>query len=815
MIAIKRNNNTTSSTGNKLLKKAKIESLPKNIRDSIPFRGAMPNGIIETKAGTFTKTYPLKDINFQLAPLNEQMTTFNRFSEILKSFDEHTRWQFTIFNHKVPKKETLENIRIKPMRDGLNKYREEMNRFRVKRLQEGSNSIKRDKFLTVAIDDVNAEHAASVLRRIDSEVSNQLQKIVGVDTRPMSTMKRLETLYNIYNQDTDYRFDVTDFDEKDSLSLKDIEKQGISIKDVIGPSIMNFTPMNYFCLGDTYARVFYLDKVGNVVKSSYLSDLSDISGNLIISLNAEKLPQDEAQKLAKGRVLEIESQIAEIKRKSRRDNDDPYISASLERKKENAYEVEKDVNARNQNIIFMSMFVCIFADSKEQLDDLTSQVRSVARKHSCPLRTIGLGQQEPAFNSCLPLCRNDMFFDLFFTTETASVFIPFSSEVINQKNSIYYGTNALSKSMILYDRLTGSNYNGLVFGGSGSGKSFFVKYEIACVHLSMPKAQIFVVDPSNEYQKLCTAFNGSVIKLAPGSNIYINPLDLDLGAKDEEMDPVTMKADFVLSMLEIMNSERKLDPACRSIVDRCIRKIYKPYIAAINERTDGVTCDPSIAPTLCDLYQELRNMDNVYADQLADILEIYAVGSLNTFAHRTNVKTEAKMVVYDIQSLGSGMRELGLYICLSDIWNRTIANRKKGIYTWSYYDEFHLLLRSSLTTEFVLKIWKMIRKWYGVPTGILQNTSDLLRDESTQNIINNTEFVVMKQSKPLDIQNLQVLFELSDSQLTYISNGNKKSGLIYMGKTTVPFTLDFPKNTKLFELMDTTEDKKNNISLQK
>lgn len=801
---------TKSNIASNTLKKAKIEALPKNVRDSIPFRSAMPNGIIETSSGVFTKSYHLKDVNFQLAPHDEQEAIYSNFMDFLNSFDENTKWQFTIFNHRVPKRETLEQIRIKPQRDGLNKYRDELNQFKAKGLKEGSNSIVRDKYLTVSIEDMNAEHAAAILRRVDANVNDGLKKITNEDTYPMSTMKRLELLYNIYNQDTDYRFGVSEFDKKDSISLKDIEKQGLSIKDYVGPGNigMDFSQFKHFKIGETYARVFYLHRVGKYVDSTYLSDIAEISSNMLISVNAEKMNSVEASRLAKKRVEEIEYQISQIKLKSKRNNEEAYISPTLERQKANAYEVENDINSRNQNVFFMSMFVCIFTDTKEELEDITKQVKTVSEKNNCPLRIVGFRQQEPAFNSCLPLCRNEMFFDLFFTTESAAVFIPFATPVLNQKDAVYYGNNMLSHSMIFHNRLSNDNYNALIFGASGSGKSFIAKYEMNTVHLSTTNSQCFVVDPSREYIENCLNFKGSVIKLAVGNNVFINPLDLDISAKDSDFDPITTKVDFVLSMLKIMNGNQRLEAPCRSLVDRCIRKLYKPYLAAMRERTDGVTCDPSIAPTLCDLYQELNSIDNIYASQLAGILELYTVGSFSTFAHRTNIVTDARMIVYDIQGLGEEMWELGLFVCLNDIWNRTIENRKKDIYTWSYFDEFHLLLKSPETTAFVLKIWKMFRKWYGVPTGILQNTTDLLRDEDTQNIINNTSFVIMKKSKKLDAANLQVIFGLSDSQVSYLNSSDRKVGLLYNGNVTVPFKLDFPTDTKLFKAMD-TEGKNN------
>lgn len=792
----------------KLQEKAKIESLPKNVRDSIPFRGVTSNGIIETYYGTFTKSYKLKDVNFQIAPPNEQATIYSYFMELLNSFAETTKWQFNIFNHKIAKRETIENIRILPQRDGLNRYRQEMNKILLDNLTEGNNSITQEKFLTVAIEDENIEHASATLRRIDSEISSRIKKITKQETPPLKTVDRMKLLYEIYNQDSDYRFSTGIFNGKDEFSWQQIEKQGLSIKDAIGPSGINYGPKNYFQFGDTYGRVFYLDRVPKYLKTTFLSDIADIQSNMLISITSETTNQDKAVKLVKGRIAEIEGQISDTTKKNM---DNGYYGAGvnpeLDAARENARDLMKDITSRNQSIFFLSVCVCIFAGTKDELEETSKQLTSIAGRHMAPLKPL-LGDQEFGINTCLPLCRNDLMVDIMYTTESAAVFIPYNSQEINQKNAIFYGLNQTTKSMIICDRLTGSNYNGLIFGTSGSGKSFAAKCEMVSVLLNHPDAQVFVIDPQGEYYPLANALHGSRVIISPGSNIYINPLDLELSSDEEmETDPITMKADFVLSMLEIMmGKNRQVDPACRSIIDRCIRKIYRPYIEAMSKRTDGLTCDPSISPTLSDLYQELRMQGNSFSDQLADVLELYAIGSFNTFAHRTNVKINSRFVVYDTKSLGNGMKELGLHICINDIWNRMITNSRNHIYTWFYIDEFHILLQSQATTVFLKQVFKMARKWLGVPTGIMQNTEDLLRDADSRAIVNNTSFVLMLKEPLMDRQNLAELFGLSESQLEYITNSDPGSGLIYNGKVTLPFIYDFPKNTDLYALITTAHD---------
>ncbi len=793
----------------KMMTFAKIEKLPKDISSSLPFRGITPTGIIETYPGTFTKQYHLDDINFQMAPLDEQVTIFSNFEALVNSFSDTTKWEFTIFNHKVDKRETLKQIQFTPQNDGLNHYRQEMTGVLVDKLCEGNNSIAQDKFLTVSIKDENLDHAAETLRRVDKQVATGIKKITGHEVRPMRPMERLELLYNIYNQDYDYRFPIVEEykkrdGEKGAISLKDIEKQGISIRDVVGPPVFDYSPRDHFKLGNTYGRTMYLANVPASLTSDFIAEISDTQCNMLVSTTAESYNMEDATKLVKNRIADLEG---EKNQRSRSYAEAGYIGSSvspeLQQAVDGANEMLKDITKRNQKIIFMTMTITVFAETKELLDEFTKNIEQIATRQLCSIKTIH-GQQEFAFNTSLPLCRDDLYVDRMYTSETVSVFLPYKSIELNQKNSIFYGLNDNTKNMILYDRTSGPNYNGLIFGFSGSGKSFTAKLEMISVLLNHPDAQLFVIDPQGEYCDFCIAFGGSHIELMTGGTHFLNPLDLDLTSdKESGNDPIATKSDFVMSMLDFMATGHPINPAARSIVDRCVRRIYRPYVKAIQEREDGVTCDPSICPTLSDLYSELRLQNNELADEVNAYLESYAIGSFKTFARRTNIETNSKFVVYDMKKLSSGMRPLGLHICINDVWNRMMENSRYNIYTWFYIDEFHLLLSTESSAKFMKQIWKMARKWKGVPTGITQNTEEILNSEEARAIFLNTSFIIILFEQMMDRQNLQTLLNLSDSQLEIISEPNPGHGLLYNGRFIINFEYEFPENTDIFRLIQT------------
>lgn len=784
---------------------AKIDKLPKTLRDTVPFRGITQEGIIETRPGEYTKSYHLSDANFQIATGEEQTLMYSQYMDFLNSFDSNARWEVTIFNHEIDKVKTIKELRIKPQPDGLNKYRNEMNQIILGNLAKGSNSIVTDKYLTVSIKDQSDEHAARVLSRMDSEVNNRVKKMSGKATRPMNTQERLKLFYDIYNQDQDYRLYGGVF-RGDDIDLREVAKEGLSIKDIIAPAEGIEFKRDYFIMNQTYGAVFYLQKFPSTLSTNFIADLNDISATSLISVYYEPVGNDEAVKLVKNQMSLIEAEAARLQNRNAQNGLYVDLPQSLQSRQEAARDLMSDITARNQKLFFVTMTVAVFARSKEQLDDNIALIKSVASDHQAPLQLLK-GQQEFGMKNVLPLARNDLFVEKMCTTESAAVFIPYSQEMLSQKDAIFYGLSGSTGTMVLFNRLANDNYNGLIFGKSGSGKSFTAKCEMINVLLNHPDAQIFVIDPQGEYYPMAEALHGVCIDLYPGSGQFINPLDLDLS--DTETDPITMKSDFIISMLEIMLGKgRELDPICKSIIDRCITKIYESYMDNMKRRTDGVTLDKDACPTLTDLYLELRGQrESQAAQDMADILESYTTGNFNTFSRRTTVETDNRFVVYNIKRLGSGMQSLGLHICIQDVWNKMMANSKRNVWTWFYIDEFHILLDRENTRRYLKQIWKMARKWMGVPTGIMQNTEDLYRSEDGRAILNNTSFVIMLKSSLIDRQNLAELFNLSAIQVECINDGaDKGHGLLYTGTVTIPFGLDFPKKTELYKIMTTSND---------
>ena len=798
----KREVSTKTSIFGKKTTKAPKKPAPKTAQQTIPYDFVYKNGIIEVEPRLFSKSYLLNDVNFKIASLEEQANMFDSYGELLNMFDADTKLQITVFNRNVNKEEFKERVFLKLQNDGLDKYRIENNAILESKMNEGKNSVTREKYLTISIQANDIDEAAKRFQSLDSEISSHIRKINGSDTEPLKIEERLSVLHEIYNPGTELPLNsVGEVNGRivKAFNLEGLKLMGISSKDAIAPEYMQFNA-DYFMLGDKYCRSLFVDSLPTFLSTDFFTELVDISANMLTSIHFESVRQDKATKLLRNQMVNIDANVIEAQKRAIKSGYSPdLIPHEIKKAQEQANKIMEDITSKNQKLLLMSLLLTIYGDSLEDLNKNTEALKSVASKYLCSLKKLTY-QQEVAFNSCLPLGKNRTYIQRLLTTESASVFIPFSAQELSQNNGMYYGLNAVSKNLILFNRINSKNANGVILGTPGSGKSFSAKREIINVILGT-NDDVYIIDPEREYAPLAALFNGEVIRIAAGSNTYINPFDMDLNYADDD-DPITLKSDFIGSLCEtVIGGKYGLSPVQKTVIDRCVRQIYIPYRNML-EKT-GKTYDRDIAPTMDDFYRALLSQQEAEAHQLALALEIYCRGSLNTFAHRTNVNTNARFVVYDIKDIGTGMKEMGLQVCLDSIWNKITQNKGKKKRTWFYIDEFYLLTQTDSSAKFLQQIYKRARKWGGVPTGITQNVEDLLASKEARGIINNCDFIMMLNQSPLDRAELGAMLNISPAQMSYITNADAGQGLLYTGKFIIPFIDKFPSGNILFNAMTT------------
>lgn len=756
------------------------------------------DGIIEDDDGYFSKAYRFGDVNFETASSEEQKRIFFAYEELLNGIEDDMTMQVLIRNTKSESRlSTFEKFIYKPLRDSLNQHRTFMNRLIMDRIASGKNGLRQDKQIIFSVKADDTLRAKAVLDQTDLTVDSAMKRISGnLSAVPLDAAERLRTFFEIYNQDGEGQFEnIRRKDGTLGFSLKAMYKQHRTTKDVIAPGGFDFRERNYFRIGDTYGRSMFLSKVDIELKTEFLQSLANINTSSLISITYEPIPQQKVLKMVKRNTEALSEERNLVGEKF-----------ELKNALESSMDLWNELLNRKQRAFHVTVAITVFADTKQELDNVTRQVLAISKGSFAPIRTL-FARQEDGLNTCLPLGRNYIDERLLLTSESASVFLPFTSLELEMENGINYGMNLMTRNQVFCNRLYFRNYHEIIFGGSGSGKSASAKLEMLQVLMRSKQNCVYVIDPKGEYATFARQIGGEVVVIAPGTTTFLNPLDMDVTPVDG-VDALSTKADYVLGLVEIMQHGRELSAIEQSIIDRAVRIIYRGYLNHMELMSDDETTmdrDEAALPTLKDLYYALLEQPEPEARMLASSIEMYAAGSLTVFANRTTVDTKKRMVVYDIHLLGSGTKALGLYVCLNELINKTIENRRKDMWTWTYIDEMQYVMKSQIATRYLGNMWAILRAMNGVLTGILQNTNDILSSAEGRNILGNTNFILAMGLSHTDRMNLKEFLNLSSTEVKLLTDPREGTGLFCAGSLRIPVDnyIDENKHPELFGLINT------------
>ena len=372
----------------------------------------------------------------------------------------------------------------------------------------------------------------------------------------------------------------------------------------------------------------------------------------IVTMHIQSVDQNKAIKTIKHTITELDrSKIEEQKKAVRAGYDMDVLPSDLATYGRDAKALLKELQSQNERMFLVTFLVLNTGKTEQELETNVFQAVSIAQKHNCELCRLDF-QQEQGLMSSLPLADCQIEIQRGLTTSSTAIFVPFTTQELfdNGKESLYYGLNALSNNLIMVDRKKLKNPNGLILGTPGSGKSFSAKREI-CNAFLVTDDDIIIADPEAEYAPLVERLHGQVIHISPASTQYINPMDINSNYSEED-NPLALKADFVLSLCElVVGGKEGLQPVEKTVIDRCVHVIYRKYFE---------NPLPENMPLLEDLYNALLTQDEPEARHVAAALEIYVKGSLNIFNHHTNVDINNRIVCFDIKQLGKQLKKLGI-----------------------------------------------------------------------------------------------------------------------------------------------------------
>ena len=772
-------------------KERKQAKIPKTAQQSIPYKEIYKDGICQVDKKHFNKCIAFGDINYQLANNEDKTAAFGFWCDFYNYFDPNISLQISCMSQYANVREMQKTIDIPAQGDDFDDIREEYAGMLKTQLSKGNNGLQRKKYITFGIEAANLKDAKPKLERIETDIINNL-KAMGVAARPMTGFERLKLLYATFNEETQEPF---------VFSYDLIAETGLSTKDFIAPTSFDFRESKYFRMGKTVGAVSYLHILAPELSDKMLADFLDMDNSIIVNLHVQSIDQAKAIKKIKSKITDLDKmKIEEQKKAVRAGYDMDVLPSDLMTYGGEAKKLLEDLQSRNERMFLVTILIMNTATTRKKLDNILFQTAAIAQKYNCALKRLDF-RQEQGLMSSLPIGVNEIDIQRGLTTSATAVFVPFTTEELFQADeALYCGINAISNNMIMADRKLLKNPNGLILGTPGSGKSFSAKREMANAFL-ITKDDIIICDPEGEYSPLVNMLHGQVIKISPASHQYVNPMDINLNYSEDES-PVSFKADFILSLCElIVGSKTGLEPVEKTIIDRCVRLTYMNYLQ---------NPIPENMPIMEDLYNCILAQDEPEAKRIATALEIYVTGSLNVFNHRTNVDINNRMVCFDIKELGKQLKKIGMLVVQDQVWNRVTINRAEHKSTRYYIDEFHLLLKDEQTAAYSVEIWKRFRKWGGIPTGITQNVKDLLASREIENIFENSDYIYMLNQAGGDRQILAKQLNISPHQLSFVTNSNEGEGLLFYGRTIIPFKDKFPKDTKLYRIMTTKPNEQTN-----
>ena len=678
-------------------------TVPHSAQDSIPFQRMFPDGICRVTDNYYTKTIQFQDINYQLAQQEDQTAIFEEWCSFLNFFDSSIRFELSFMNMATDASNFEKMVCIPYQKDHFNPVRTEYSTMLRRQLAQGNNGLTKTKYLTFGIEAESMKQAKPRLIHIEIDLMNNFKRL-GVRAKLLNGKERLHLMHDMFHMGDHDRF---------NFDWKWLPESGLSVKDFIAPTGFAFPKNRIFQMGGMYGSMSYLQITASDLSDQLLKDFLDMESSQIVTMHIQSVDQNKAIKSIKHTITELDrSKIEEQKKAVRSGYDMDIIPSDLATYGKDAKALLKELQSQNERMFLLTFLVMNTGETEQELETNVFQASSIAQKYNCNLRRLDF-QQEQGLMSCLPLAQNLIEIQRSMTTSSTAIFVPFTTQELFQtgKEALYYGLNALSNNLIMVDRKKLKNPNGLILGTPGSGKSFSAKREIANAFL-VTDDDVIVCDPEAEYTALVKKFEGQVIKISPSSAQYINPMDINANYSEED-NPIALKADFILSLCElIVGGKEGLQPVEKTVIDRCVHQIYQTYFE---------NPVPENMPVLQDLYEALLRQDEKEAHHVATALEIYVTGSLNLFNHRTNVDINNRLVCYDIKELGKQLKKIGMLVVQDQVWGRVTANRNAGKATRYYMDEFHLLLKEEQTAAYSVEIWKRFRKWGGIPTGITQN----------------------------------------------------------------------------------------------
>lgn len=757
------------------------------------------SGAMHVTENEYSKTYDLGTTNYITAPHNDKLNVFTAYFDAINSLSQTEHFQLSMLFSKVTKKEFIKENHFALAGNQEDAIRTDLNSLIASKYDDGKNNYRIDRYISLSTRQAERRRAMAKLESSLGAFTTELDKI-GVPMHELDGIQRLKLMSSILRPG--------------KVKPKTFPTSNNRTQDWIAPQKMDFQ-QSFINLDDKVGQVLYIEDFPYELSDSFLKDICEMGVEGAFTIHATPYTFSDSNKKVNNQKTNVGmALLPQQKRASSEGYSQEFVSPALKEAWEDLDEQSQYMRKTGSKQFETTMILYIYASSREELTDSLDKVNELQEKHSVrfePLRYL----QEQGFISTLPLGKNFLEGIKNFTrgliTPNLAINIPWTSVELQHRHGKYFGINLLSKNIISIDRrgLTLQNSNGWIIGVSGSGKSVTCKYNILTDYYENPDDEFIIIDPESEYVDIGQKLNAQIVKIAPKSKTNINILELPkfVDEMDVEDDPVAIKSDLLSAMLSNL-LRNGLSEIQETIVDEITISTFEQHKNPTLTDWYGVLGDKvQVAKAAGEETEKDAETANLYAK-----LALYITGSYDIFAHETNVNLNNRMVIYDVKQLVKGkMKKFGYMAIIDQIQNRVIDARRRGVKIWVYGDEIQTVVAPSsppILREMFADMWARLRKYGATVTGISQNINLILATPEGESMFFNSEYYVILRQKGEALKTITERFDLTEQLSSYLRKEEKGAGLVVAGDTIVPFNNPIPKNTLLFDLVNTDAKKK-------
>lgn len=739
----------------------------------------------------FSSSIKFEDTSYHSVREDTQKGIFAAMCRLYDQFGADTLVQMNIINTPLLKEQVGHRKFFDPSKQRTQNAANDaavFNEILNEKMRQGVSNIKRDMYVTFSISAPNVDEAIPKITRIENQISSIMSSI-GSKSHVMNGTERLQVLNSQLNPLKPF-----DFDYKRDISARMVQ----TTKDCIAPMSLDFKPdgmADCFKTGDMWGQVLVIRRLGSELTDQALSDITELPVPLNLTLYAQPMDKAAAVAFVRQRSAWIDKEMIEEQRSAvSKGYDFSILPQELKYSKEETEDVLDNLQNKNQRLYVFTGLIYTYAPTKKQLDNQILSIISAARQNSIEVDMYDYRQRD-GLNSVLPLGHNYCEISRMSTTAEVAIFMPFATMELDDKGGNYYGQNKHSSNLIFCNRKLLTSPMGFVCGKTGSGKGMAVKTEMTSTIFSNPTDEIYIIDRAGEYTGICNRYGGSTYNFSVDSKTYLNPFDtvsVDHLSPDAQL---AFKIDAMLAQAGASAAEagRDLDEVEQSIITRCVQKAF------IKARSEG-----DKPPLLEDFYNILQEQPEEVALTIALRYERFVTGTQNFFNHQSNVDFNSRIIDFNLKELPDSMLVFALINVCEAVRNRMYFNAKRGVRTWLYVEEMQSLFAYPTVLNYFSRFSNEGRKFGLLLTGISQNAVAMLKNKAAQNLVLNSDFLLLLKQSPLDRAEWSRLLNLSEQEEEFIDESIEPGdGLLIAGGARVPIRGKFPSGNVLYDLFST------------